>query len=531
MDRIFHLIINTKKIASVENVQRNIYTLLFQIHGGNLYHMALISLRYYLLVAVTVLLYYIMPLYSRWIIILASSLCFCWFSGKAATIIILLITASAYFSAIWIERENEKKRTKLAISISVVLFLCILVYVKLGLFLHFSHKFFIIPIGLSYFTLSILGYLLDVYWKREKAERNYLYFLTFILYFPKLLQGPISSHKYLGKQLIEGHPFNYQKICFGTQLMLWGIFKKIVIADRMSILVSAVYDNLENCVQYGALLFVAILFSALQLYCDFSGYTDMAIGVSEMLGIKIERNFNHPFFSRYASEFWQRWHMTLSGWFKDYLFFPVSRSKPVRELSKKMGNYWGPVARKKTLVIVSTSVVWIATGLWHGTGINYLLWGIYWDVMIISSELLSDFFGRISTRLHLNTTAPLWRLVQMVRTGLIFAFGRMISSSGNLGDVKTIMYGILCNMNISDIRYIDDFFGLTRLDLAIIVSGLLLFLFVSIVQERGYGVRESIARWYAVPRWTLYTLSITVVLLLGIYGYGYDTSSFAYQFF
>ena len=491
--------------------------------------MTLISLRYYILVAATVLIYYILPLRFRWISIMAGSLCFCWASGKTATFAILAITTVAYLSAIWIERERRNKKAKLALTLSVTLFLCILIYVKLGRYFHLSYKFFAVPVGLSYFTLSIIGYLLDVYWKREKAERNFLHFLVFILYFPKLLQGPISSHKYLGKQLIEGHRFDYQKICFGIQLMLWGIFKKIVIADRMSILGRSAFANPDEYA--GILLLVAMLFSAMQLYCDFSGYCDMAIGVSEMLGIEIERNFNHPFFSRYASEFWQRWHISLSSWFKDYLFLPVSRSGAVRNLSKKMGNRFGASARKKTMMIISTSVVWIATGLWHGTGINYLAWGIYWGVLINASLLLSDSFGKINAKLQLTINAPFWKLIQMIRTGLIFAFGRLISTQTSLHDVILILRRIVFHLNPNSVRYLDDFLGVTRPDLGIIAFGVLLVLVVSIVQERGGKIRESIAEWHAIPRWTFYTLAITVVLLFGIYGAGYDTSNFAYQYF
>ena len=315
------------------------------------------------------------------------------------------------------------------------------------------------------------------------------------------------------------------------QLILWGYFKKLVLADRMNILVTIVYSDLENIYfSHGGLLLITMFFSAIQLYLDFSGYTDIALGVSQMFGIRLEQNFNHPFFSRSAAEFWQRWHMSLSSWFKDYLFFPVSRSRLVRNASKSMGTRFGPSARKKTMIALSSAVVWLATGLWHGTGINYIVWGAYWGCIIIFSEVFDGFIQKMNKAFCINTAAPTWKLFQTLRTFLIFMFGKMISAQSSLHAVKTVLFGIVHHFHFSD-RWLVYELGLTRLDLDIIRIGLLLVFAVSVLQERGVRVREWIAGWNAIPRWIFYSLALSLVLLLGLYGADYDMSSFAYQFF
>ncbi|MCR5119913.1 MAG: hypothetical protein K6B44_09915 [Lachnospiraceae bacterium] len=492
--------------------------------------MSLVSFRFFALTGVAVLVYYLLPLKYRWTAILASSLFFYYSLGSSALIPVICISVFSYIMGLVIEKSDESRKRKTLISIAVIVLLSILALVKLSG--HFStlSQYIIVPTGISYFSLSIIAYLLDVYWKKEKAERSPLRFLTFVLYFPKILQGPISRHKLLGEQLKEGKRFDWEQLCFGMQLVLWGLFKKIVIADRLSIAVSNVYSQLDTYREHGVVLAAAMIFSALQLYMDFSGYTDMAVGISQMFGIELEQNFNHPFFAESAAGFWQRWHMTLSGWFKDYLFLPVSRTEAVKKLSKKAGNRFGAAARKKTMMICSTAVVWIATGLWHGTGINYIVWGIYWGSLMIISQLAEGLFTKMKTALSIKEEAALWKLFRMFRTFLIFVFGKMISAQENMKNVAIILKSLFTKLHPGDVKMIAGL-GMYGYDFAIVALGLILVLIVSVIQEKGVCIREQTAKWYAVPRWLFYCLAVTVILLIGLYGKGYDTSTFAYQFF
>lgn len=492
--------------------------------------MSLISFGFLVLVGLALCVYYIVPMNYRWCILLIASLVFYVYSGRRAMIIAAIIVNFSYYMAIQIEKSTDGRKRKIVLSLSVVILLTVLALIKIGGRIDSLAGYLIMPMGISYFSLSIIGYLLDIYWKKDTAERNIGHYLTFVFYFPKIVQGPISRHSFLKSQIIAGKRFDYNQVCFGMQLALWGGFKKIVVADRINRLVSTVYSNLDIYASHGGILAIAMLGSAVQLYLDFSGYTDIARGISQMFGIELEENFNHPFFSRSASEFWQRWHMTLSGWFKDYLFLPVSRSQSVKKLSKQMGLRFGPAARKKTMMIISTAVVWIATGLWHGTGVNYIVWGIYWGGIIIFSELFDFLPQRINKWLKINTSAPTWELFRMIRTFMIFVLGKMISAQKSLYDVKMVLWGIFRNIHLNDISVIYDF-GLSKIDFMIVLWGMLFVFMVSLMQEKGISVRESIARWNAVPRWMFYSTALSIVLLVGIYGAEYDTSSFAYQFF
>lgn len=489
-----------------------------------------VSISFFSLIIISLGLYYVIPPKYRWCVLLLSSIVFYSYSSKRALLLTIAIAFFSYWMAIIIEKMDKGKKKTAIIAIAVIILVSVLGFCKIAGHIKSLEGRFIVPLGISYFSLSIIGYLLDVYWKKDSAEKNLGHYLTFVLYFPKIVQGPISRHKFLQGQLVKGKNIEYREVCYGMQLILWGFFKKIVLADRINILTSNVYSNLEIYEYRGGILLIAMVASAVQLYMDFSGYTDIAIGTSQIFGIELEQNFNHPFFSRSASEFWQRWHMTLSGWFKDYLFLPVSRSKFVKKISKRMGERYSAVARKKTMMVISTAMVWMATGLWHGTGINYIVWGIYWGLIIISSEILESFWSGVIRVLHINTSAPTWKLFQMCRTFCIFVIGKMISAQESLHDVKVVLWGIYRNIHPSDIIAVSDL-GLTRLDFYVLIFGLICVFIVSVAQEQGMCIREKISEWNTLPRWFFYSFALSVVLLLGLYGNGYDTSSFAYQFF
>lgn len=339
--------------------------------------MGLISIHFFIFLALLIVIYFVVPKKVRWIVLLAGSCYFYLAAGKKVFCEVCLTVAVTYLAAIWIEKaEQDMKKRKFILSVSVIIVLGFLMMTKL------SHMYvgggIIVPLGISYYTFSLIGYLADVYWKKEKAEINYFKLLLFALYFPKIIQGPISKHRNIAAQLVEGHEFNYDNLCAGTQLAMWGYFKKLVIADRAAIFVDTVFGGLDNYPEGGAILMVAIILSAVQLYCDFSGYMDIVIGISQILGIRLESNFNRPFFSKSAAEFWRRWHITLGAWFRDYVYMPMAISPRLIKCSTWVRNHFGKRAGKAMMNVVPLAVVWLLTGLWHGTGKAYVFWGIYW---------------------------------------------------------------------------------------------------------------------------------------------------------
>lgn len=285
--------------------------------------MTFVSIYFFIFILVLAILYFCIPKNWRWIVLLLGSAVFYALGGMEILAMVLVTTLIAYIAGILIERTEvaDRKKRRLFLSIAIVIIAGFLVFTKCYSLAGWNISYFVIPVGISYYTFSIISYLADIYWKRDQAEKNYFKLALFVLYFPKVLQGPISRHKQLGPQLTEGHSFDYTNMCYGVQLMLWGYFKKMVIADRVAIVTGTILGDYTS--YGGAVLLTGVVLASVQLYCDFSGYMDIARGVSQIFGINLDENFNHPFFSKSAAEFWRRWHITLGTWFKDYIYMPL----------------------------------------------------------------------------------------------------------------------------------------------------------------------------------------------------------------
>lgn len=514
-------------------------------------------------IIVVFILYFLVAINKRWIILLIASAIFYLGAGLNKLPFILLASLASYYTAIRIskvyEKQNNylkeheiskeetkqlqtknKKKCKIICLIGIGFILAMLIYTKTGNWILNSIQnviqpgaeskiSIIVPLGISYYTFSAIGYLADVYWKKEKAEKNYFKFLLFVLYFPKILQGPISRHKNLGKQLVEGHRFEYKRFCYGLQLMLWGYFKKLVIADRLAIPVSKVFGSYAT--YSGSILLTASLLAAVQLYCDFSGYMDIALGISQVFGIELEKNFDHPFFSRSAAEFWRRWHITLGMWFKDYVYMPLVVSPRMMKLTQRTKQRFSTRAGKTVMTSIPLAVVWLLTGIWHGTGWSYVVWGIYWGVLIILSSALEPEIKRLTSLLKINVQAGSWKVFQMARTFLLFCIGRIITIPGDLHATGVIAEKIFTDFQIWQIFDGTLYsLGLDAANFNLAMITILVLWAVSRLQNKG-SVRERIAGCNIVFRWAIYYIAIFAVLIFGIYGPGYDASAFVYMQF
>lgn len=482
--------------------------------------------------AIVVFMYYMVSTKDRWIVLLLGSLFFVAVGGGIQVILYpLVMTMFVYSAAIIIENTDkaQKKKRRLFLTVVIMILAAVLTLVKCDA--KFDWKFIniVFPIGISYYTFSLIGYLADVYWKKDRAERNPFRLILFTIYFPKIVQGPIARHNELAVQLEGNHYFSYQDFCFGLQLMIWGFFKKLVIADRAGIVVSQVFGNYEN--YGGCILFVAIMLVAIQSYCDFSGYMDIAIGISQTLGIKLEQNFNHPFFAKNAAEFWRRWHMTLGAWFKDYVYMPLVISPRLIKLSGWVRKHIGKRIGKAVMTIIPLAVTWILTGLWHGTGLDYIVWGIYWGSIIIISTLCDKKIKKLTEVLHINVQSPSWKLFQMTRTFLLFSFGRLITVSGDLTVVVEVLKKFVVDSRVWEL--VDGtiyMMGLDMINFQLLLLCIGILWIVGIIQEK-IRIRESIAKWNFVFRCLFYCLAIWSVMIFGLYGPDYDAKAFLYMNF
>lgn len=280
------------------------------------------------------------------------------------------------------------------------------------------------------------------------------------------------------------------------------------------------------------LLWISIL-SVIELYFDFSGYVDIATGISQMFGISLSKNFNHPFFSRSAAEFWRRWHITLGEWFKDYVYMPLSTNATLIKISGKIRKKYGMRQAKSFLTIVPLLVVWVITGLWHGTGLNYIVWGLYWGVLIIVSNVFAPEIRKINNKLHIKKDNRAWIVVQVIRTCIVYLIARIISSWSTLGDSFRVFKSILFDFNaVKAIEVLRSMSVEDKFNIIIIFVSVLLTFAVSLYEEKKGSVRKLIARFWCIPRWIVYSLMVLVTLYFGIYGTSDALSgTFAYTHF
>lgn len=478
------------------------------------------------------LFYYTAEIQHRWKVLLAGSFLFVLLGGGwMVTLVPVLATGVAYIAAIAIENteKKEKRKRKYWVSSAVLTLLAALAISKVNILEPWRTIDFIFPIGISYYTFSLVAYVADVYWKRDKAEVSYWRLLLFTLWFPKILQGPIARHKNLGKQLVCGHVFSYDNLGAGLQLMLWGYFKKIVVADRLIVLVQSSFGNYHE--HGGALVLCMIVLAAFQLYFDFSGCVDIARGISRVFGIDLEQNFNHPFFAQNAAEFWRRWHMTLSSWFLDYVYMPILISPTLMKVCRFFSNKYGKRISMAVRTIIPVSIVWVFTSMWHGTTANFMIWGCYWGGLIIIGTIFNEEFGQLARLLRINREASSWKALQMVRVFMIFAVGHFISTNRMVEDSWEMARKIFIDIRPWELLDGTLFnLGLDRINFEIAIGGIVFIMAVEVVQTK-LDIRRAVREWNVVVRSFVYAMAVLLVLIFGVWGPEYNAAAFAYMNF
>ena len=435
---------------------------------------------------------------------------------------------------------SYKKRARRVIVPAIALILIILIYGKVGNLLSWTQagnfsdllhfRTYILPLGISYYTFSSIGYLVDLYKRKAKCEHNYILVLICMTYFPHIVEGPISRYDGLFAQFRNLPGFSYRRVCFGMQRAVWGYFKKLVLADRIALFTSTIYSAPAE--YSGAEIIVAAVLGAVQMYADFSGCMDIVIGISEAVGVRLEENFNCPFFAKTAAEFWQRWHITLCKWFREYLFYPIATGPLAQKLGKKCRKFAGPRLGSLIPSYVSMVVVWFMTGLWHGTGLDYIAWGVYWGIIIMLGTAFADLFKKLEAALRINTESFAYETWQIIRTFLLFCLGRMLTVTGSLTGffilIRQLFRGGKFWIFFDGTIYN---YGLDRNNFTVVLLGMAAVWFVDFLHERKIEIRKSIAAQPAVFRWGLFYIIIFTVLIFGQYGPGFTASDFVYRGF
>lgn len=540
--------------------------------------MAFTTLTFFLFTAVVIAVYYLFPVKKyQWLILLAADYVFYLYAGYKFAVFILFTTVTIYLAAIRIEslklrskekikaegkswsREEKKaykagvkKKEKTILALALIANFGILVFLKYSNFLagginqilgHTADggplpmlKLFL-PLGISFYTFQAAGYLIDVSRGAVKAERNLLKFALFISFFPQIVQGPISSFGQLAAQLTAEHKPEFIRFKLGLELILWGYFKKLVIADRAVIAINTVTADYT---QYtGTTILAAGLLYALQLYADFSAGIDISRGIAQILGIDMVQNFRRPYFATSINDYWRRWHITLGAWMKNYIFNPIAISKLFLGWSKKMKQSgFGKTAAGAHIARVlptsiSSVIVFLVVGLWHGANSKYIAFGLWNGGIIMFSILLKPVFDKMCTALRIRTESFGWRVFRIIRTFILVLVGYYFDIAPGFYGAIDMMRRTLVDQRLSLGKTEIAGLGLGKADFLILAIGMLIMFVISIMEEKNQidTPGELLERRSFAVRFAVIAITVLMIAFWGIYGPGYDPADFVYMQF
>jgi len=513
-------------------------------------------------------LYYTIPARHQWKLLLAASYLFYFVSGWKNCLFILLTTASTYFLAGKIDKlhkeqaaylkehkkelsKEERKSYKATIKSRQWVLLLTGLFLNFGILAVLKYTNFaianvnailslfgnpgqigfvklLLPLGISFYTFITMGYLIDVYRGKYPAETNIGKLALFVSFFPQLIQGPINRFDEMKETLFSEHPADAKEITFGLERILWGFFKKLVIADRILTGVTTIIGDPET--YNGIYVFVGMMFYALQLYADFTGGIDITIGIAQTLGIRVRENFIRPYFSKNIAEYWRRWHISLGAWFTEYIFYPVSVCQPMLNFSRFCRKHFGDYVGKRMPVYVASLAVWFTTGIWHGASWNFIVWGLLNGIIIILSQECEPLYAKFHARFHV--AGKTWyRFFQVVRTVLLMSSLRMLDCYRDVPLTFKMFGDMLVHSRISQLfdgRMMT--LGLTVSDYGVLILGTVILMGVSLAGRDG-SVREKLAKKPAPVRYAVLYGLFLCTLIIGAYGVGYDSSQFIYNQF
>lgn len=480
------------------------------------------SAEFLIFFPIVVLCYYLIPHKLRYIWIFITSYFFymCW--NPVYSLLLLGTTALTYLAAIGLEK---KSRSKLILTLTVVICVVLLGIFKYSLYItktlegilsiaHLNVSFpafsIVIPVGISFYLFQSMGYVIDVYRGKVKAERNFILYAAYISFFPQLVAGPIERADKLLVQFYEKHSFDYEKVKRNLLLMLWGFFMKIVVADRIAIFVDKVYDNYETF--GGWLLILATVFFAFQIYCDFAGYSLIAKGAAGVMGFELMDNFKSPYCACGIREFWARWHISLTSWFRDYVYIPLG------------GNRKGKLRK-----YINTMIVFLLSGLWHGPSWSFVFWGGLNGGFIVLEEIVGNIRTKLVNKIGFELPAILRKVFGTVITFVMADFAWIFFRASGLKNAVNIIRSMLTFENANAL--FDNTINYSIMDLknfGMIIVGIVILFIVDISHNHDIHFRDIIERQKLGIRWAIYIFMIMSVLIFGVWGPGFEKAAFIY---
>ena len=490
--------------------------------------------------AVCLLIYWRLPVEGQWKFLIITSVIFYLTCVKPITFIYVLVSSgTVYYATERFGREKEEKRKRQVLILTILVnvgILAVLKYTNLGIHTvnFLANRFgkgylfhdvrWLAPLGISYYTLQLISYLLDCYWGTAEPFHNPLKMLLYTIYFPQMISGPISRFEDIGTQLFEKHEFDYDRVTRGIRRIAWGLIKKLVIANKLSIIVNHMYDHME--IYSGIWVWIATMIWVIELYADFSGCMDIVLGASACFGIKLPENFRAPFFSLTIQEFWRRWHITLGTWLRDYIMNPVLRTKFCLGLTKKAKKRFGKKKGKKISAYFAMLILWLVMGIWHGNSWKYVVGeGLWFWLIIVLGQVLEDPFRTVTEYLHIRTETIIWKTFQRIRTFLIFTVGQLFFRANSLMDSfarignSIIYFGK--SISPSYIKFIvDDLrnsaipwkIGSRTGEISLIVA-MFILIYVDIQTNRGVDIQLKLKKMPVPLRWAIYYGAVLLIFI------------------
>lgn len=470
--------------------------------------MVVTSFEYLIFFPIVVLAYYIIPKRFRQIWLLAASYYFYMSWDVKYGLVLLAVTAVTWLGAIimkWISGHVTENGRRTALQKLCVTVLGAAVFGTL-----FCCKYIVFVAGISFYTLQSFGYIMDVYHGKVEAERNFLRYALFLSFFPTVVSGPIERSTTLLKQFRykERTVFRMENVKQGMCMMLWGYFLKLVLAERIAIFVNAVYDQNQG----GLYAIIATLLYGIQIYCDFSGYSTLAMGAGRTLGFALTENFDAPYLAPTVSEFWRRWHRSLTGWFRDYIYIPLG------------GNRKGKIRK-----YINIMTVFLASGIWHGNGWKYLIWGGLNGFYQVAGDVLIPVRKKLAKRFRMDIMGKAHRVLQTIVTFILiditWIFFRADSTGRALRMVRAMITEFKLSVLLDGSMYT---FGIGQAEFIFLLVAIVLLGVVDYLHYHRRYVLDLMKNWHWTVRTCLCACMLMAVVIFGVYGVNYDVGTFIY---
>lgn len=524
------------------------------------------SVYLFLFLPAVLVTYQVVPQKMRWKVLLGYSYLFFYLISGKLVIYLIGTTLLTHYIGVWLaglkmqceqelskaEKEEKaeirnryRKQEKRVLFGGILILLAVLAYLKyynffaqnINLLIEkaggqslFQMKSLLLPIGISFYTLQAIGYMADVYWEKIPAERHLGKLALFLGFFPQIMEGPISGYSDTADALWKCEPLKGENLSKGSVRILWGLFKKMIIADRLYVIVCAVFEHYED--YSGVVVAAAAVAYTVQLYMEFSGCMDIVIGSGRLFGVCLPENFRQPFASKNAAEFWRRWHITLGIWFKSYVFYPVSVSSVVKRWNQYGRKHMGKYITKLGTSALALFPVWLGNGLWHGARWSYIFYGMYYFVILLFGVAVEPVRKKVIEICHIKENALYWRIPQVLKTWLIIFIGELFFRANGLKAGIQMFVSIFRNFELEKLW--DGTLltlGLDKADFIVIFAGCLVVGIVGLIKEKDIAVGERLAQFRLPVRWLVYYSLILAVVIFGAYGVGYQQVELIYAGF